>query len=565
MGRWQRYWFAEGGRAALAIVRICVAAAVLLSLLRLAGTQSPVAAQVYRPVGLWMLLGHGQPPAPLVAALWIAAWTSTGLMLLGLATRVTTAVSFVSAVALVSLSFAASKTWSHQYNVVFIAQCALLGSRGGDALSLDWWVRTRLRHLPALDVPRAYQWSLRLVQLAVVLMFAGAAFHKFAHGHFTLRWALSDNLRHHLLVRFDLAGLERPAFVDWLLDESWRYRSAALLNMITQAAPLVAVFWFRRPAVRALAGAMFLTETILLGAVVDLWNLHWLPLVAVFIDWEWLIARAGFAGPRSGAEGGVESIGKLRGAPVPHAATPQGWRAPRATRVFVLAFVAYDLVTAFVPTLDQRLNTYPFSSFPMFATIRAREPYSEHLPYSVVGGTYEVISDVPPDYRAQRWLDHTHRTLYTVRNPDELRRRLQTVLERMQYFYPNYHVHGLRLWVTIFETPAYPGPAELQRHPMALLGELLPDGTFRTMLGKVVPDGEHAYVEVAPRNVALAPEAQLVYYRDDIPQSIPVPVKLAGTRFDVAYQPLPGNPRYFVVLNAGQPWLVASHETWRWQ
>lgn len=546
MGRWQRYWFAEGGRTALAIVRICVAAAVLLSLVKLAGAQSPVASQVYRPVGIWMLLGASAPPGALVDALWLVAWVSTTAMLLGVATRTSTAVSFVSAVALVSLSFAASKTWSHQYNVVFLAQLALLGARAGDVLSLDWLYRTRIQKLPAHDIPRGYQWSLRLVQLAVVLMFAGAAFHKFAHGHFTLRWALSDNLRHHLLVKFDLAGIERPPIVDWILQESWRYRTAALLNMVAQAAPLAAVIFVRRPLVRALAGMMFVVETLLLGVVVDLWNLHWLPLLAVFIDWEALLAR-------------------VRRRPLEPAAPPAGWRAPLATRVFIMAFVVYDVLTAFIPTLDQRLNTYPFSSFPMFATIRAREPYGEHLPYSVVGGTYEVISDVPIDPNAQRWLDHNHRHVWAVRNPDELDKRLRTVLERMQYFYPNYHVRGIRLWLTVFETAAHPGPAKFEKHPIALVGELLPDGTLRTMLGRLAPAGEQAHLEVRPRNVELAPDARLYYFRDDLPTGTPVVVPLAGTRFDLAYQSLPGNPRYFVVVSDNVPWLVASHETWRWR
>ena len=58
-------------------------------------------------------------------------------------------------------------------------------------------------------------------------MFAGAAFHKLLDGHFTLRWALSDNLRNQLLVRFDLASLPRPWLVDWLIDDPWRYRTAA--------------------------------------------------------------------------------------------------------------------------------------------------------------------------------------------------------------------------------------------------------------------------------------------------------------------------------------------------
>jgi len=183
VSRWQRYWFAEGGRTALAVVRIALAASVLLTLAHIAAYESPIFAKVYRPVGIWMLLGHMRPPQALVDALWIVALASTACMLAGLVTRASTAISFVTAVALAALSFSASRTWSHQYNVVFIAQAAFLGARAGDTLSLDAWLRTR-RGLPSIDIERGYQWSLRLVQLAVVLMFAGRAAHKLLHGHF---------------------------------------------------------------------------------------------------------------------------------------------------------------------------------------------------------------------------------------------------------------------------------------------------------------------------------------------------------------------------------------------
>jgi hypothetical protein len=544
-GRWQRYWFGEGGRTALAIVRIAVAASVLLTLVHLAGRQSPIASHVYRPVGIWMLLGHNVPPEGVVSVLWGVAWVSSAAMLVGLATRASLAISFLASVALTALSFSASPTWSHQYNVVFLAQLALVGGRTGDTLSVDAWIRRR-RGQPPKDDPGAYQWSLRLAQLAVVLMFVGAAFHKLLHGHFTLRWALSDNLRHHLLVRYDLAGTARPAFVDWLLAESWRYEGAALLNMMTQAAPLVAVIFVRHPLVRAAAGMLFVVETIMLGVVTGLWNLHWLPLVAVFIDWERLLARVRGASPA-----------------IEQRAQPS-WRPPRWLSPWIVAFLAYDVLTGFVPTLDQRLNTYPFSGFPMFATIRAREPYDEHQPYSLVGGTYEVFSDHPIDRAAQRWLDHIHRNVHVVRNPDELQRRLKTVLERMQHFYPDYGIHGLRLWITVFEAPAYPEPARFEKRPIAVLGELVPDGAgtrFRTLLGRL---DDHDVLTPMPREIELPPTTKLVYYRDERAEPIDVRVPFANGRFDLRSQVLAGNPRYFVAVANGVPWLVTSEARVRW-
>ena len=507
-------------------MRIAVASSVLLTLARISHGHLLASPTLYRPVGIWMLLGAHPPSQALVSVLWVVAWASSFAMLVGLATRLATIASFVSGVSLASLVFAANSTWSHQYNIVFLAQLALFGARSGDALSVDALFRR-----PA--VPNAYQWSLRLVQLAVAVMFVSAVFHKLLFGHFTLRWAFSDNLRNQLLVRFDLAHLPRPALASWLIDHPWRYRTAALLNMISQAMPLLAIVHVRRPWVRALAGLFFVIETISLGLVVDLWNLHWLPLAAVFIDWEHLLARPVDRGP-----------------PV---------RPRRAARTFIAAFVAYDIVTALVPTLDQRLNTYPFSGFPMFAKVRARPPYDDHQPYSLPGESFEVTAERPIDQPLQSWFDHAHRDLETVRDPDVLHRELTAILAEARRAYPAYGVRSLRVWLTIFEAPAYPAPAHLERHPIAILGELADDGSFRTQLGTLHgrPGTPGATLELhAPAG------SRLVYYRDDVP----TPHDLGPTTSSSAdlSRVLDGHSIDLVVFVDGAPWLVASYSRWAW-
>jgi len=539
VSRWQRYWFSDGGRTALAIVRIAIAAAVLLTLARLDNPVStgdlPGSRTLYRPVGIWMLLGEAPPADMLVKALWVAAWAGTLAMLLGLVTRTATAVSCIATIALAALSFSSSRSWSHQYNVVLLAQIAMLGARAGDVLSIDWLIR-RLRGLPSINVPRGYQWSLRLVQFAVALMFASAFWHKFIHGHFTLRWALSDNLRHHLLVKYDLADLPRPPLADWLIDHPWRYRTAAMLNLISQAAPFAAVFLMKRPVWRAICGAFFILEILALGLVVDLWNLHWLPLAAVFIDWDRLLTRA-----------------------APPAAPPD-WKPPRGPRIFIIAFIIYDVITALTPTVDRKLNTYPFSGFPMFATIRARPPYDQHLAYDVPGDSYEVATiDRPMDTPTQQWFDHQNRGMHAVRNPDELQRRLSAVLAQGKKRYWDYGVQSVRLWLTIYEAPPYPQRAHVERHRIAVVGEITPDGTFRTMLGKLAG----TTLMIAPRNVTIA-EPKLVYYKDDVPTPIPLDAPFTDNRFDLSHARIDGNPQYFVVIVDGTQWLVASRSRWVW-
>lgn len=541
MTRWQRYWFAEGGRSSAAVLRIAIAASVLLTLRQLATLSTvhiPGPAALYRPIGIWMIFGHLVPPASVVTALWVAAIGASALMFVGLFSRASTAVSFAASLALASASFSSSATWSHQYNVVFLAQLAFLGARGGDTLSLDAVLR-RLRGLPQINVPRGYQWSIRLVQLAVALMFAGAAFHKLLHGQFTLRWALSDNLRHQLLVRYDLAGLPRPAVADWIIDDVWRFRTAAVLNLISQATPILACFLVRRPVLRALCGGFFVLETVALGLVVNLWNWHWLPLVAAFVDWDrlvGLVVRRPAAAP-----------------PAPGEGSP-----PRATRWFIIGFVVYDAVTAIVPTLDQRLNTYPFSAFPMFANVRARAPYDEHQSYAVPGDHFEAISDRPLDDHAQRWIDHMNRRLYVVTDPGAFRKRLAAILADVQARFPSFGIHGLRHYLAIFEAPAYPAPARFELHKVAIMGELDGAGTFRTVLGALDTHG----VTLRPQNVDTA-GAQLIAYTDDRPTPREISASRDGDRFLTG--PIDGDPLYVVVVIGGTPWLVATRKAWRWE
>jgi hypothetical protein len=544
VNRWQRYWIDDGGRWSAAIVRIAIATSVLMTLQRLATLSTvhiPGPPELYRPIGLWMLLGHWVPPSGLVAVLWGVAVGATFLMLVGLGTRAATAVSLVTALALTSASFASSASWSHQYNVVFLAQLAFLGARGGDAWSVDAVIRRR-RGLAPLDAPCGYQWSLRLVQLAVALMFAGAAFHKIMHGHFTLRWALSDNLRHQLLVRYDLADLPRPALVDWIIDDAWRYRIAAVLNLISQASPILACIFVRRPLIRALAGGFFALEIVALALVVGLWNPHWLPLVAVFIDWERLGARLGRRAAGAGA-----AAGAARAPGVSHFAM-----------AFVIAFVVYDAVTAIVPTLDQRLNTYPFSAFPMFATVRAREPYSRHMPYAVPGDQFEALSDRPLDDHAQHWIDHMNRRLYTVTDPAVYRARMTAILADTQQRFPAFGIHGLRHYLAIFEAPAYPAPAHFEAHPVAIMGEIDAAGTFHTALGKL----DATSVTLRPENLD-ASGARLIAFVGEDPTPHEIAATRSGDRFHTGR--IEGDPLYVAAVIDGRRWLVATRRAWRWE
>jgi hypothetical protein len=186
----------------------------------------------------------------------------------------------------------------------------------------------------------------------------------------------------------------------------------------------------------------FVSETLSIGAVMQLWNLQWLPLAAVFVDWDALLRM-----PANPA---------------------QPTRVPM--KLFAIVFVAYDVASALF--FNQRFNTYPFTAFPRFAQVRAKPPYDVHQPYAIVVGRFEVIADRPIPHD---WIDYRYRALITRR---DLYAGLTDVLAYVRRAYPAARIDGVRLWFVILEAPAYPARAHLEERRIAVLAELDAGGRF---------------------------------------------------------------------------------------
>ncbi|MEE9131738.1 MAG: DCC1-like thiol-disulfide oxidoreductase family protein [Phycisphaerales bacterium] len=300
-GWWTRYWFTSGGLISVAMVRIAIALAVLLSWRRAVPQDygrylESKPANLYSPDGVLKFFGDVLPsPVFFEAWKWVAL-VSTVFMLIGLFSRISTFVSLVSNLILVSLLSSFTPGWSHGYNVVFLAQIAFLFARSGDALSADAIMdafRSKQRFSLDGKTQRSYSGAVLLAQWAVVLMFANAAFWKLQIDGYQFGWVFSDNLRHQLAVRYYGMGETPPAFVEWLMADQWRYKGFALGNIMSQLLPLGACIFVRRPILRFVFGSFFVVETLGLGIVMGLWDTHWLPLAAIFIDWDRCIPWTG--------------------------------------------------------------------------------------------------------------------------------------------------------------------------------------------------------------------------------------------------------------------------------
>lgn len=525
MERWQRYWSAPGGRIGVAVLRVAVGSSLLWTLARIAAHASTAHSALYYPHGIWLAY-PGRPGPGLLAALAVIAWPATIAFTIGLATRTAHAISLISTLALATFEVCSMPTWTHQNVPPLLASIAFLGARGGDALSVDALMR-RWRGLPASDVPGAYHWTLRLVQITVASVFFVAACCKLAAGGPGLAWALSDNLRHQLLVRFDWIHLPRTAAADWIIAAPWRYQGFALANLCSQLLPIAAVFAMRRPVLRAALGLVWSCEVVALGVVMALWDSHWLPLAAAFIDWDWLVGARG-------------------GAPAP---------APRRRLVLVSCLLGFAAMQAFV--LNQRLNLYPFSSYPMFAEVRARPPYDRHRSYELIGGHVELAGRRALTDDEQRWIDRriVYRWMWQERDPAALRAKLQGVLDEARQRYPSAGITTARIWLSVDRAPPYPADARLDRSDLAILGELDTAGRFRSALGRL--DGTR--VTTAPHGLDLT-TAPLVAYRDDLQAATPVASARDAGGFAIA-APLAGDPVYLVAQVDGLPWLVAQRSS----
>ena len=523
---WERYWYRAGGRYAAAALRIAIGASILWMLWRLRDghVAAPEASsdELYRPVGILKLLPW-RPGDATFAILWPAAWLATIAMIAGAWSRLATAASFVAALVVASYEYSFQPTWSHGNNAPLLALLAFLGARGGDAWSIDAW-RRRRRGL-AVPEDHPYLWSVLLVQLAVALMMANAAYWKLVSGGPQLAWIFSDNLRNHLLVCFDLAGLPRTEIASWLLEEPARWKTAALLNVLAQLAPLAACFATRRPVLRAVLGGAFALEIIGLDLVMHFPNYLWLPLTAAFIDWDRLVARA-------------------RRAPPPPAAAIV--RPPRAARVFIIAFLAADVVIAFWwwPKIDQKIGAYPLSAFPMFATIRAEPPYGEHRPYELVDSRFEIEAEprtpLGEEVRAWAAVHRGGRQLANVRSADVLRERLAAFAADLRAQFPALEVRAVRASLVAIRAASHPAPARLEHVPVATLAELTAGGELRAMLGKVDRAG------AAPRPIGLPPPAGLAAYAAG--QLAPLAGPPPRGAFVLARAAVPGEgERWFVV------------------
>ncbi len=471
--RWHAYWFEPDLLLSASVARICVGIAVLLSLARFpapdyaAFLDSQIAAH-YQPKGILLLFPLGPPPALFFEVMRATAWIATVAWTAGLFTRVAQRTSLVSNLFLISLAYSWQAGWSHGYNPVYTAQLALALAPTHHYLSLDSLL-AGARGTPASG--RNNGWAVRLALLVVVMVFFNAAVFKLASS-WKLEWAFSDNLRNTLaeqyLVNF---RTELPSYLEAVLNRQWAYQGLAAANLALQLAMAGALIFVHRPWLRLLIGAGFAAEVIAIDLVMGLPNYHWLPLAALFVDWEYFGGKWG----RSGA-------GRRR-----------AFSVPPATSIGLGLFLLLYLALIFDPhgRLERRLRPYPLGSYPMFSSINCERPFDRHFDKGSKQNHMTVVLEPADPALAARIERHLNGTLatyhYNQNRPIDLA-VVQHQLDRAHAYAAGLageaRVRRIDWWRSVNVIPGYPAPVRLSELERALIARREADGTIRTVLAR---------------------------------------------------------------------------------
>lgn len=396
---WNKYWFKSSGASSISIFRIGFAASLLLCQHTFVLPDyrlffSFYDPKLYQPVGL-VSLWPSIPSSEFCQILAIVASVSAWLLLFGFLSRINLVLSLFSSLVLhdVAAAFGGATVAFH---MVFISGFALLGSDCGVRYSVDSWIRKKFANRAE---PQVSNWPVLLAQLGLTLVFFNAFWFKLKVDHFHFGWVLSDNLRNILIWRF--FGWSEPptVFAAWIMDGEWRFHLAALLSMICQSLGVVACFFSTKPVLRLFGGALFAAEAAGLAFVMGFPCLHWLPLLVVFVDWDYF----------------------LRGTQV------DVWPSLKnrfAVSLYTVGFLGLFTYAAFY---KQTAQFYPFRVSSPFGFILAKEPLSEHQNYEYLNGRFRIDGAIPEDSHFNNWLLYRFQGLSFENNLGAVRSSLGAV------------------------------------------------------------------------------------------------------------------------------------------
>jgi hypothetical protein len=328
----------------------------------------------YDPKGILNLF-HTQMPTLAELNMWIAVKDVALFMFaIGLFTRISGATLLLCNLHLMGFFESINRDgyWCHGSNVLLLTQLAFLFAQPG-VFSFDYFLSKRLKSFPKFfyHPEKQYAWPVLLGQAATALMFVNSFYWKMLKSG--PAWALSDNMRNIFILQYEMTLFQDyPKHILAIISNQFYYKGIAILNLILQISPLIALFVIKRPVLRAAVGLGFVIETIGLLVFMGLDDLEWIALYAFFVDWDYFFGKSLFTAPSLA----ISNAGA------------------RWVRGFTYVFLGFYFLSGYnfiLPKFCCVYNTYPFSAFPMYSDNQAKKPYGDHQGYAKDGLSFDIV------------------------------------------------------------------------------------------------------------------------------------------------------------------------------
>jgi hypothetical protein len=247
----------------------------------------PLSKIYWHPISFYIVLNpHGPPPEDILR--WMQAVWKISLItsLLGLCTRMSTAVACVLGVYLVGIPYNLGKI-NHDTAVACISLAVMALSQCGRIWSLDQLI-AHFRGKPFDLRPNAeYRWPIQLMRVVICSVFFGAGLNKLRTSG--LDWITSENMQMTLLHYITPVGL-------LLLHYPLLCHCLAALTIIIEFLHPLSLFSSRLALFWVPAGVLLLVGIYL---AMDIW---FLPLIVAHVFWvPWNLVFARLLRPAPGA------------------------------------------------------------------------------------------------------------------------------------------------------------------------------------------------------------------------------------------------------------------------
>jgi hypothetical protein len=450
---WENYWFENSpAKISLACIRIAVYICILQSLAMIwdiTNTGTFLRGQNsswYSPVGILQLLGHNLPSVRFFIFIKYVALVSSLLALFGLFTIPSSIISFTSNQFLFCLLYSWGQPWSHGFNTIFLAQLALVFSPAADSISLDYFIK-RIQNKLTRKPGWYYVWAVRLAQCIVVLMFFNGFFFKWVSSPILFRWAFSDNLRNTIVAEYLQQNMNIPSYLLYIINHPYLYKTIACLNLFSQFSAIFACVFVRKPWVRIVVALLVILELLGFDFVMHLGAPQWYALLAVFVDWDYFIAR----------------LKKVKNS------NPQNYNSLQKPgkkiiiTTFITCFLSFYLLVAFNPWygLQEKLKPYPFTRFAVYNSIEAQKPYNKHLSWPIEQFAFKVFIDSSFNPKSSLILNtglyQMNNFYFSEKNKSKFLTACKTILQNSGFK----HITSIQLYKDYSEIPPYPHNPQL--------------------------------------------------------------------------------------------------------